>query len=304
MTALSVPLLLLLIISPAAAVFLRRKLFPTEFFRRIITALLISGMITGGAPVSTGGPAVAIADSTVEPVDQSASATEPEPTLTVSADEADGPLPDLAVTDIDLSALSTDQESMLVSGTVTVTFANRGEIATDAPWELQILARDSLTGTETLLGAARIAAGIPAPGGTGTVEITAAGQLSFRDQPLFALADSGLEITESDEDNNLLASGEACRMPPVPDGGPYTYSVDLYLTDTDDDIEELLADGSADAHSSDLELIEDSGDQVVGLFFRHVPVPQGAVITEAYLQFTADETDSGPTVLSLERNSR
>src|SRR6185503_11904243 len=68
-----------------------------------------------------------------------------------------------------------------------------------------------------------------------------------------------------------------------------------------DDAEES-ASGVMNLTSSDLELVRDegtgAGDQTVGLRF-HVPVPQSAIITSANIQFTARETNSEPTVLSI-----
>ena len=50
-----------------------------------------------------------------------------------------------------------------------------------------------------------------------------------------------------------------------------------------------------DLTSSDLELAEDpnQGKQAVGLRFTTLNLPQGVVITRAYVQFTVDETGSG-----------
>src|SRR4029079_13130962 len=54
--------------------------------------------------------------------------------------------------------------------------------------------------------------------------------------------------------------------------------------------------------STDLELVRDdgtgAGDQIVGLRF-HVPVPPRAIITSANIQFTANEANSEPTLLSI-----
>jgi len=62
-----------------------------------------------------------------------------------------------------------------------------------------------------------------------------------------------------------------------------------------DDAEESVVDGSMHRSSSDLELIHESGsdDQLVGLRFRDLTIPQGATILNAYVQFTADETYDG-----------
>jgi GH25 family lysozyme M1 (1,4-beta-N-acetylmuramidase) len=68
-----------------------------------------------------------------------------------------------------------------------------------------------------------------------------------------------------------------------------------------DDAEES-AGGIMNLTSTDLELVHDdatgAGDQIVGVRF-HVPVPPGAIITSANIQFTANETNSESTLLSI-----
>ena len=67
-----------------------------------------------------------------------------------------------------------------------------------------------------------------------------------------------------------------------------------------DDAEER-ASGNVSLGSSDLELVFDGGgNQVVGLRFASLGIPQGAVVQHAYVQFHADESHSGPTTLTLE----
>jgi hypothetical protein len=66
-----------------------------------------------------------------------------------------------------------------------------------------------------------------------------------------------------------------------------------------DDAEELLRSGKIDLSSSDLELVKEDSTQTVGMRFI-VNIPQGANITNAYIQFTADETHSGDTTLTIE----
>ena len=71
--------------------------------------------------------------------------------------------------------------------------------------------------------------------------------------------------------------------------------------------EKRVATGSDDAEeydygrmyltSSDLELVEDSRKQTVGIRFQDVNIPKGAIITGAYIQFKVDETSSGGTTL-------
>ncbi|MFE8070300.1 Ig-like domain-containing protein [Marinobacteraceae bacterium S3BR75-40.1] len=75
--------------------------------------------------------------------------------------------------------------------------------------------------------------------------------------------------------------------------------VDIRIGQGLDDVEER-AGGNMYVDSSDLELIHDRGeDQLVGLRFTGVGVPQGATITRAWVQFTTDETNSEATELTL-----
>lgn len=66
-----------------------------------------------------------------------------------------------------------------------------------------------------------------------------------------------------------------------------------------DDVEES-ATGSMYVNSSDLELVYDGSNQVVGIRFAGVNVPKGATITNAYLQFKVDETSSSATTVSVQ----
>ena len=73
------------------------------------------------------------------------------------------------------------------------------------------------------------------------------------------------------------------------------YTLVLPIITAADDLEELVSDGTADAGSFDIELGyedpggEDTRAQIVGLRFPDLPVLSGAVVTEAYIQFTVDE---------------
>ena len=73
------------------------------------------------------------------------------------------------------------------------------------------------------------------------------------------------------------------------------------ISSSADDAEER-ASGSMKLTSSDLELVDDGTkrpDQTVGLRFNDLNIPQGAVITRAYLQFQVDETDTGAVTLQI-----
>jgi len=66
-----------------------------------------------------------------------------------------------------------------------------------------------------------------------------------------------------------------------------------------DDVEERPSGRMAQG-SSDLEMVDDSGDQTIGLRFVNLDIPQGATITSAYIQFTVDERDSEDTLLNIQ----
>ena len=77
-------------------------------------------------------------------------------------------------------------------------------------------------------------------------------------------------------------------------------TVTSQVSNDNDDAEEEVSGGDMERGSSDLELIRDGGtNQLVGIRFRNINVPQGSTIVSASIQFTTDETDSGPTSLVI-----
>jgi hypothetical protein len=88
-------------------------------------------------------------------------------------------------------------------------------------------------------------------------------------------------------------------------GGMLTFAnvgvntLDRRVSASSDDAEESSS-GSMDLSSSDLELVQESSLQTVGIRFRNVPIAQGAPISRAYVQFQVDETDSGDTPLTIQ----
>lgn len=72
------------------------------------------------------------------------------------------------------------------------------------------------------------------------------------------------------------------------------------VNNDNDDAEERRPSGSMYLTSTDLELVTDgSQDQLTAMRFNGVTVPQGAIITNAYIEFTVDEADSGTTSVVL-----
>ena len=81
------------------------------------------------------------------------------------------------------------------------------------------------------------------------------------------------------------------------DGG----TINVRVSTANDDAEERTS-GTVYLDSSDLELIDDSdyvGEQEVGMRFLNVAVPQGATISNAYIEFETDELDSVTTNLNF-----
>lgn len=76
-------------------------------------------------------------------------------------------------------------------------------------------------------------------------------------------------------------------------------AVDVRVSAGTDDAEERSS-GGVSLTSGDLEMIFDGGDQTVGVRFASVPVPAGATVTAASIQFTADEVDGEATALRIE----
>ncbi len=80
-------------------------------------------------------------------------------------------------------------------------------------------------------------------------------------------------------------------------------TVSVVISSGNDDAEEERTGGGAGdmyLNSSDLEIGNDGGtEQYVGLRFRNINIPQGAIITNAYLRFRADETDFATSQLNI-----
>ena len=83
----------------------------------------------------------------------------------------------------------------------------------------------------------------------------------------------------------------ATPLPTLPPAIPGTNSVDVRVSSGKNDVEENSS-GSMYINGSDLELIYDTSAQVVGIRFTGVKIPNGAVVTKAYIQFKADQISS------------
>lgn len=114
----------------------------------------------------------------------------------------------------------------------------------------------------------------------------------FDDSLLGQLCDDGDPATEYDTYN-----ANTCSCSGIIISATICSRIEAEL----DDIEEYVSNGTVDENSSDLEMItERNGEQLVGLRFNNISIPQGSIIESAYIQFTADEVTSEPTTLTLQ----
>ncbi len=100
--------------------------------------------------------------------------------------------------------------------------------------------------------------------------------------------------------DNACNAGESCSTC-ARDCRPcvVSMSVDTRVEGSSDDAEEDLATGAVNITSTDLEFTSDGAiTQAVGIRF-HPPVPPGATITRAWIQFQVDEATSTPTTLTV-----
>jgi uncharacterized repeat protein (TIGR03806 family) len=88
--------------------------------------------------------------------------------------------------------------------------------------------------------------------------------------------------------------------PVVFDVGGVPLSFAVQIAAVNDDAEEGVVSGVVNSGSSDLEMIDDGEEQLVGLRFNGIPINTGAVIADAWVQFTVDEADSVATSLLIE----
>ena len=129
--------------------------------------------------------------------------------------------------------------------------------------------------------------------GGGTVADNGNGTFTYTPAAGFTGSDS-FTYTIADGDGDLSTATVAVT---VANSAPRTF--EKRVVSGADDVEQS-ASGSMSLTSSDLELVNDgSNSQRVGLRFTGIDIPQGAVITNAYLQFQTDEVGSTATSLSI-----
>ena len=97
-------------------------------------------------------------------------------------------------------------------------------------------------------------------------------------------------------DGELLGTDTVLVGVVGPEGGG---RIETTVADGGDDAEELVTTGRTRLRSSDLELVLDDVDQLIGIRFADVAIPNAAIVESARLQFTVDEPSAAPTELLI-----
>ncbi len=117
-------------------------------------------------------------------------------------------------------------------------------------------------------------------------------------------AHAGYDITSSETVSLIVPNAAVVGVSAIL-ASP-TFSIEIAATTAEnrvaaatDDAEEMISSGAVDLAGLDLQMIDSSGAQKVGLRFQNVAVPPGSTITSAYLEFTAHVANVGTTDLTI-----
>jgi hypothetical protein len=111
----------------------------------------------------------------------------------------------------------------------------------------------------------------------------------------FSSAGSYVLRLTGDDSVYTISDTVSVTVNPAAAGGQ---TLNIPVAASSDDAEERSSSTSLD--SSDLELVYDGQIQKVGLRFAGLTIPKNAVITAAWVQFTADEAQSEATALTIQ----
>ncbi len=127
--------------------------------------------------------------------------------------------PDLTISSIDASDVSSDPSTFRLAGTVRAQVANRGDAPTTAAAPVIFFidaAEDGrfVAAIDPVIGRTEI--GPLAPDDEAMVTASVVGEARFRDEPIWAIVDPNGSIEEARRLDNLRSAGEECRfLPPV-----------------------------------------------------------------------------------------
>ena len=148
--------------------------------------------------------------------------------------------------------------------------------------------------------------GLPAPPATVTVtwsQVSGPGTTTFGNANSLSTSASfsvaGVYVLRLTASDTLLSASDDIQITVTSPGGS-SATLDVSIAAASDDAEENNPNGAVDLTSSDLELAVDKTlVQTVGLRFVGMTIPAGAVITNAYVQFTADEAKANAPAAAL-----
>jgi hypothetical protein len=197
--------------------------------------------------------------------------------------------------------LTADDGEFAVSDEVTITVYPVG--TTNQPPEVNAGLDDRITLSESAtLNGTIDDDGLPNPPATFTAswsQVSGPGTVTFADADAVNTTasfstDGTYVLRLTGNDSELTASDDVTIIvdPPAP-------FLDIRVAASSDDAEESSS-GSVGLTSSDLELIQESSNQTVGMRFNGVAIPPGATIVLATIQFMVDETNSGATSLTIQ----
>jgi len=105
-------------------------------------------------------------------------------------------------------------------------------------------------------------------------------------------------IDDAEEASGTVSlNSDELELVQVPVGGINTLTV--RVSDNDDDAEEKVSNGRVKRDSTDLELIKENSNQLVGIRFRGISIPAGAIIQSAEIDFIVDEEEDRDTSLDV-----
>jgi hypothetical protein len=131
---------------------------------------------------------------------------------------ADVVLPDLAITEINSTAIQTDLQALTISGSITATITNKGNTDLGAANVKLTAFEDSnfnrtLDADEQVLGSATFNDAL-AVKATEQITIPINGNSKFRDAPIAVMVDSQNQVAEKDEKNNVRLSSDGVEIRP------------------------------------------------------------------------------------------
>ena len=149
----------------------------------------------------------------------------------------------------------------------------------------------------------------PSSGNNSSVQLDAAGNsIAFDENISIVIAKSEnlgmicLEVGNPCDDGDSSTFEDVVNVDCNCEGSPIQQTNNYMILSSNDDVEEDIGTGNVYATSTDLEMTYDQPndeDQIVGVRFIDVVVPDGKLIEEAYIQFTVDETSTSATNLSI-----